>query len=399
MRAAALVVVAVVVAAAAAVVLVERREEQGKRLPPPNSGEWRGFPAQVGHVRDENGRPLEGASIGSEPLTPGTEVTLMGLAARTDGRYGNYNIFEPGTYSVSASKPGYSSSTHRVLVKPGRRAVVDFALSPSTMPSAVAFWELRRGIATTPIAITTTDDGGRTWTFRHRARRPSAPAVAPGGSAWALAGRWLLHSSDYGRTWRADRIDRRFDSIDFVNGGVGWATVDAARPNGDGISTLFATADGGRSWRRLRHPCPGWYVAAHAALVTPAHGWIACAGQLAAGHQLKALYETRDKGRTWALRAGPRAFGAGYVNGIGFGPGRFSLMVNTLVAGVYASRDGAKSWSPVRFGAFNDGLFASVTSPTLGHALIGANRHGMGLRLVRTTDAGRSWTRIRSWED
>ena len=67
---------------------------------------------------------------------------------------------------------------------------------------------------------------------------------------------------------------------------------------------LVATSDGGVVWRRLRSPC-GRFVgpAPLISLVTPTHGWLLCLSQPGAGQQLKALYESRDGGGTWRLRA------------------------------------------------------------------------------------------------
>lgn len=143
------------------------------------------------------------------------------------------------------------------------------------------FWDPRRGIVIgdalgSEIAILTTTDGGAHWTRIPSASLPRAQpnegsfaasgtclVTKPGGHAWVVAsnadrGR-VLHTADYGATWRVDtlpittRAGSGPQSIGFRDTTHGFALGggNSAQP-GD----IFAasTSDGGKTWVKQASP-------------------------------------------------------------------------------------------------------------------------------------------------
>ena len=69
---------------------------------------------------------------------------------------------------------------------------------------------------------------------------------------------------------------------------------------------LMATSDGGKSWRELAVPCPG-FDGNRMSVAASDQVWYFCAGQPSAGWQGKALYVSQDGGENWALVAEGRS--------------------------------------------------------------------------------------------
>ncbi len=65
-------------------------------------------------------------------LVQGATVTVDGSSCRTDVRGMCQFTLSPGTYTVTASYPGYKSSSMAVSIRPGERLAVQLTLEPSS---------------------------------------------------------------------------------------------------------------------------------------------------------------------------------------------------------------------------------------------------------------------------
>jgi photosystem II stability/assembly factor-like uncharacterized protein len=265
-----------------------------------------------------------------------------------------------------------------------------------------------------PFSVLATRDGGRSWALTIRSSVSldfrATVAVSPGSSvAWAYFPCFepscrpgLYESSNWGRTWRL--VGRpRLLTLRFATTREGWGM--------DGRYALVATHDGGRRWRPIpKQPCAGspFGLAAVAfAPVSARRGWVLCSDLKTVAESV-ALYETRDGGRSWKLRAqraGTQAdwVGRGVVN-------LFALRELSFRASGrgwiwrYAGRplrsaDGGRSWRPaagwplaLNTYSVNSG---SAVSDTLAYAAVGTLR-GPTL-LLRTANAGRTWAVVHRW--
>lgn len=271
------------------------------------------------------------------------------------------------------------------------------------LPQSVAFFDARHGLlATAPAAcrephgctarIETTGDGGRTWVVRLRARGPVALSAVRGTRlAWALTADALLRSEDGGVSWR--RVPAAHPGVpQFVSASEGW--LSGGGSGGGPPPTVLVTADGGRTWRERTTPCRGPLGFGLAvAPFAPGGAWLVCFGQGGAGNQAKALYLTRDGGRTWTLRQPERRMPSfGYVSALQMlADGHGWLLLAR--GGLLATADGGGTWRtfaitpPDRVSPVS----ASLLDDRTGYAVI----RGCPVSLVGTTDGGRRWTTLR----
>lgn len=155
---------------------------------------------------------------------------------------------------------------------------------PAGHPAVVAFWDLRRGLYVRGGTVSLTADGGRTFrvVLRRRQRITGLQAFDRRDAIVDLYDGRALRTLDGGRGWRA--FTHRFGA-DFATArvGVGYRTGQF-----EFVKGLVFTRDDGRSWERLRSPCPRFAAnSAGVELVTPLRGWIVCAGQPSAGQQAR----------------------------------------------------------------------------------------------------------------
>ncbi len=180
---------------------------------------------------------------------------------------------------------------------------------PKGFYDCMAFWDPMRGIAVGDafddrIYIMQTSDGGEHWARIAKAQVPIARAAEgffaasgtcvitrPGGYAWASAGTpgsRVIHTSDYGKTWRADTVAvKQIASVSFRDdrNGIVFAW--------DTITATATTRDGGKTWTPGGRPpfakglYGGVYVpGAGSTVVTVGPGGLGWSG---------------DEGRTWSV--------------------------------------------------------------------------------------------------
>jgi photosystem II stability/assembly factor-like uncharacterized protein len=135
-----------------------------------------------------------------------------------------------------------------------------------------------------------------------------------------------------------------------------------------------------------------------------------CTGQPGAGQQEKALYRTRDGGKTWRACAAAvtwprmRVHGglstSGYAGAPDFAPNGFGVLAMFRGA-LYVSRDGGLHWSTVRAAhpevfaggekAFGDGTAYVLLTNTAFRS------QKVRTELIETRDFGRTWHIVRRW--
>lgn len=237
------------------------------------------------------------------------------------------------------------------------------------VPNAVAFFSASRGLLATgelpcsgPTShcrligtIQRTTNGGRTWRIVLRAPRPVASISIDSQGEWA-----------------------RFDdgeTLHSVNGGRTWAP---AIPE-----TAQAT------------PCPpSLDVYVHQVVVTAHHEWALCAGEGGAGEMRKAVYHLGTHG--WR-RVDHGLSPAGYPLGMAMADNGFGLIWESR-GPLYVTRDGGSHW---------------IAEPKVAAPEVDFGRSGVALphrtgfvlllrdtgheRLLKTTDAGRTWRVVHRW--
>jgi photosystem II stability/assembly factor-like uncharacterized protein len=285
------------------------------------------------------------------------------------------------------------------------------AAAPPPFSAAIAFWDLRHGLAGGGSRLLATSDGGLTWKLRVRTRSAVTwlTTAGPHGAFAQLANGRALGTTDGGRTWTDARLGPAHDPS-FANARDALALRskrDAAPGEAPGLT---ATHDGGRTWANLRSPCHEYD--AFVALTTPQAALLVCAGEPGAGQQSKWVYRSVDAGRHWLLaarttfRPGRSSFGgisgAGYAEGAFLGPAGFGLLPENR-GWLYVTRDGGRHWH-ASTAAIPDTDFVSGEGSTSVFSARGAYivlRHTGGLRppmrLLRTRDAGRTWALVHAW--
>ncbi len=236
-------------------------------------------------------------------------------------------------------------------------------------------------------AISTTADGGRTWsspTTFHAAVANGVTVVPGGMDAWALVGTRLQHSGDGGATWSI-LPKAGVSGPSFATATDGWAirrtTVSSA---------LVETSDGGSTWNAGPTPChPAASTALFLTRTTIDDGWVVCGGDAAAGSSVQVVWKTIDSGTTWT-----RGF-----HGVAPGPVGYRFLDDGHAwrwhynfADLFRSTDGGSTWHDV--GSVGNVLVADVwfVSDVNGFALVG--RGNGSSRLMASADGGASWSGV-----
>jgi len=178
-----------------------------------------------------------------------------------------------------------------------------------------------------------TRNGGRSWQSELSVSGLLAVDAVDTEHAWALTTSSLFATSDGGHSWTSHVLPLNVTAVDFVDATTGWAvgrrggilatedrgaswrglkapaSIDTVCLNGSTRAfaasggTVFGTADGGATWRRvLRAPSAGQHWLPR----LQCHGggvWVLFQGGVAAGSQGYAVYAAPD-GSHWRLVLG-----------------------------------------------------------------------------------------------
>jgi photosystem II stability/assembly factor-like uncharacterized protein len=280
--------------------------------------------------------------------------------------------------------------------------------TPAPLPVSVAFFDARHGVLGTEGTIETTADGGRTWTIRLRGAGPYRLVEERGGNEiWATGRRHSLHSTDRGLSWQRNRRPPT-SGVAFGSPLIGWIVKPVWPPSDGPPPWLWKTRDGGRTWRRIARVCRwrgiDFQFSGGLGHVSPHRAWIVCVGQPGAGMQHKAVLETRDGGRSWAMRAcacsRPDARGRlgweGYPRAVEFTPRGDGALFQHRGQPISITHDGGRTWT--RFVGQPEVDFRLDTAIVSGqriYAVTGETSERAKLQL--TTDGGRTWHVIRTW--
>jgi photosystem II stability/assembly factor-like uncharacterized protein len=206
-----------------------------------------------------------------------------------------------------------------------------------------------------------------------------------------------LRTRDRGTSWT--RLPGpAVEALAFASSSSGWAVT-----GGLNSLSLLKTHDGGHTWHPLGRPCDG--DTARISFVSRTRGWLLCLDGAGAGNQGKAVYETRDGGSSWRLRA-RAAFGApavgrldsyGYPTDVAFRANGRGWMPQ-LRGATLTTADGGRTWTPLSVTApeVKLGLSVSFVSDAAGFILVQNGRHRR-YELDRTNDGGRTWHVVHAW--
>ncbi len=266
-------------------------------------------------------------------------------------------------------------------------------------PRSLAFFDADHGIVAGTIvcatcakhrtaAISTTADGGHTWTSptTFSSAAASGVTVVPGGvDAWALAGTRLQHTGDRGTTWSV-LPKAGVSGPSFATSTDGWAIRRTT------VSTdVVATTDGGATWSAGPTPCH--HAARFALFVTRTtidDGWVVCGGGAAAGSSVQVVWKTTDAGATWT-----RGF-----HGVAPGPVGYRFLDDGYgwrwhynFADLFRSTDGGATWHDLGSVSGRNVLVEDVwfVTDTSGFALV--RRANDSSRLLASTDGGTTLVR------
>jgi photosystem II stability/assembly factor-like uncharacterized protein len=217
-----------------------------------------------------------------------------------------------------------------------------------------------------------------------------------------------------GTTWsEIGRLPDYVNALRFVDRNHGWAvTRHVTDPTKkDGVTRVYATDDGGRTWRSLFF-ATGYGPSFTVDFADAQTGWLigqdsgSCA---MAGCGEYTLYRTSDGGRTWeTLQAPPTGPGEArwWDPKFGFGfllspraADRMTVWIGVAtgagaaVGGVLITRDGGVSWRRVK--GDDPSWSVSAVAPLLsGNGWVIATVSGASRRLFRTSDQGRTWSPV-----
>jgi photosystem II stability/assembly factor-like uncharacterized protein len=307
----------------------------------------------------------------------------------------------------------------------GSGAAAESSTRLVTTPDWMVFWNAHDGLlavnrcrhaAQAPCergAVELTTDGGRTYRIVFRMAAPvELQTVGPGAAIVSTNNGKNWRTLNGGRTWRRftpswPRVDPTAGAY-WLNPRVG-VRFHSYTAHDHGALAMLVTHDGGRTWQRQQDPCRNPEVAfgAFADLVTAKSWWVACVGEGGAGNEDKAIYRTRDAGRTWQAgaasillavhrreRGGVQTYG--YPEGLAFASDGWGLLTESRGT-LYVTRDGGAHFHAEPHVARPETDFAGGAAAFRGGAGYVLLTNFGGARLIETHDYGRTWVVVHRW--
>ena len=233
-----------------------------------------------------------------------------------------------------------------------------------------------------------TTDSGRTW--QEHSSLYGAPRVA----SFTPADRWtrtengtIAWSADQGRTWTevaSAGLTGQIEQIQFVDAKLGWALAG---------SQLYATADGGRTWRTIGPgKAPGPLPTAPplvapevetSHLIDAQHGIASLTGS-------PDLYITADGGTTWTVLRGSVILGSAGLPAFADPEHAYRVVSGTNADTIEYTTDGGRTWHPAEL---PQGYVRVIAPGVLDRqrAYLELTKSDESLAIARTSDGGQSW--------
>ncbi|HXX59991.1 MAG TPA: hypothetical protein VEI48_01725 [Candidatus Sulfotelmatobacter sp.] len=247
-----------------------------------------------------------------------------------------------------------------------------------------------------------------------------AAGLLDASHGWAWTDQKLVVTSDGGASWSdltapGGFAGSRGDSlgVTFTDPRHGWIafaeTFTAPTDPGYGRIDIWRTTDGGASWAKSE--LPKAVINRFGEILPPvqfdfldaAHGFAFLSGDLAKGANDSDLFYTADGGRTWSVDRPTGGGSVGIEGSIAFATPNDGVVVNADVgSGIAMTHDGGRTWTNAAFSLpagstraqlfFGQPVFADGRTGVV--AVDFQSDSGSVTHLIRTSDAGSSWTDV-----
>jgi len=253
-----------------------------------------------------------------------------------------------------------------------------------------------------------THDGGTTWATTPITR--ASDVAAAGTSLWAFVAELcfsdqpdcrghLEASADAGRTWRrlpSQPPPDRFTALARTGAMEAYLVSSFERPDTSFGYRLSTTVDDGRHWRVRGAPCDQSAEDVAIAALAGGRVWMVCGSQPATIMQLKSLYRSVDRGLHWQLVASTGVEGfppkvgdipiSGHLSKLFVGSDLQAWMLLGRT-GLWTTSDGGRTWQLA---------FPFEIDGQAGPAAFLGSRYGwaVAVRVVWRTTNGARWTSL-----
>jgi hypothetical protein len=194
------------------------------------------------------------------------------------------------------------------------------------------------------------------------------PTTSPSTVYAAVSSGGIMKSTDGGVTWSPawpDSNTQAMGALARASNGTLWAGTGEANPSGGGDTFLgdgiYRSTNDGRTWQNWGLPNSGAFGRIAISPMNPNDVWAAAAGWLSPISSQRGLYHLTHGGRDWKLALAPPNATTGAID-VAIDPANPDIILASL-------------WDRTR----NNGAF---------------DYGGVGSGLYRSTDGGRTWTRL-----
>src|SRR5215472_8940069 len=234
---------------------------------------------------------------------------------------------------------------------------------------------------------------------------------------WAVTGGRLFWTADNGSHWKdiTPRAIGFIDTVFFLDTSRGWVLFSDGDENSNLISfRLASTTDSGQTWAITPLEVPDQRAdeldgRAWVDFVNPLHGWIILLRNSSSAFSLGRLFATSDGGESW------REFGPPVAGRPVFNTTKDGWISGPGWAGMFSTYDGGKTWQD-NGPSLQDLPPSLPTQPSYGDVKFTDAKHGAvpiwlqpsndaeesrgtALVLYVTDDGGRTWKRERTLTD
>jgi photosystem II stability/assembly factor-like uncharacterized protein len=260
----------------------------------------------------------------------------------------------------------HSARRSNVLIGPPPSASA--APTPRAIVSAAHFFDAAHGWALTGEGLFTTADGGATWT------NISPTGVGNGPTAFFIDANHGWYTSSH------------LEGSALQGGGGDFASV----------FPVYQTADGGKTWTRRDLRIPGFQAGGvFLDFVDPEHGWLVAVNTTSSNFSNAQLFATSDGGVTWRQVTIPNGNPVRFINastGWNVGGDRTGFPGDNAL---YVTRDGGQSWQRQTIAlpaGVNDSFFSLPTFVDMQHGVLPVTFPSQRTEAFYiTSDAGVHW--------